>query len=270
MAPTPTPTPAPVPTPTTNTNTITTSPSSPTNIPNTRIGKVVFYESRIDPWTEHADTIGLNDNRVAALAADTAAARAEYQAMLAARQAAVAATQRFHTAVAAMHRGPGRGSDMLAEIRTFAQTTNDAGVYTRARLSPPAGRNALPPPGTPTGFHVNLLQNGAIELTWTCKNPPRIGGTMYEVWRGGGGSRQASGPMKLLGTVGHRRFVDNALTFNDLPGTNAPGTNASGTDAEVVYQVVAIRSTTRGNPARFLVRFGARPKTNNSGISLAA
>lgn len=52
-------------------------------IPNTRLGKIEFYEAHITPWTSNA-----------------------------------VATQAFHDKVCAMHSGPGAGSDMIETIKT--------------------------------------------------------------------------------------------------------------------------------------------------------
>lgn len=94
----------------------------------------------------------------------------------------------------------------------------------------PATPGTLPPPGTPFDFTVSLMQSGALELKWKCNNPEGTSGTIYEVRRAG----------TFVGATGVRTFVDETL-----PGTSP-----------VMYQVTAIRSTSRGNPAQFTVTFG--------------
>jgi hypothetical protein len=76
-------------------------------VPDTRVGKIEFYEAHISPWTTNAAGIGLTPASVTALGTLTATARDKYNDAEAARQAAKAATLAFHDAVRAMHSGPG-------------------------------------------------------------------------------------------------------------------------------------------------------------------
>lgn len=214
-------------------------------IPNTRLGKVEFYEAHITPWTTNAVGIGLTAAAVTALAEAVADARAAYDAHLAAQQAARAATQNFYEKVRLMHSAPGRGSDMLETIKTFARTTDDPNVYILAQIPPPRDPGALPPPGTPFGFTVGLLQNGSLELKWKCSNPPGTYGTIYEVRRQIGG-----GAFAFVGATGSRTFVDDTLPSGASPAT---------------YQVTGVRSTSRGKPAQFTVTFGV----GGAGLSIA-
>lgn len=92
------------------------------------------------------------------------------------------------------------------------------------------------PTGTPFEFIVGLLQNGALELRWKCSNPSGTQGTIYEVQR-----QIGSGGFACVGASGVRSFTDDTL-----PSGSAP----------VTYQVTAVRSTSRGNPAQFTVNFG--------------
>jgi hypothetical protein len=205
-------------------------------VPTTRLGKVEFYEAHIAPWTSNAAAIGLLPATVTALATATTAARAAFNAAEAARQAAKTATQNFYDKVRAMHSGPGAGQDMIDTIRLYAETKNDPNVYTLAQIPPPATPGTVPPPGTPYEFTVGLLQNGAVELKWKCNNPSGTQGTIYEVMR-----KSGSGPFAFVGGTGVRVFVDETI-----PAGSAP----------VTYQITAVRSTTRGNPAQFTVNFG--------------
>lgn len=217
-------------------------------LPDTRIGKIEFYESHLGPWAAAGGAIGLSIGALTAQAARVAAARAAFDAHIAAEAAARAATAAFTEAAAAMHGDPGAGADMIAAIRTHAQTTDEPGVYTLAQIPPPKTPAALPPPGTPTGFRVDLLADGALALSWTCPNPRGAEGTVYEVLRS-----IDSGPFAFAGVGGARSFTDRSVPA----GTGA-----------VTYQVTAVRSTARGNPARFTVRFGV--SAGGAGARLAA
>lgn len=204
--------------------------------PDTRIGKIEFYEAHLSPWAAAGGAIGLSIGSITAQAARVAAARAAYDAHIAAEAAARAATAAFTEAVRAMHADPGAGADMIAAIRTHAQATDDPEVYTLAQIPPPKTPATMPPPGTPTAFGVELLADGAVALSWKCKNPRGAEGTVYEVLRRVGG-----GAFAFVGLSGAKSFTDAAIPA----GTG-----------EVTYQVTAVRSTTRGSPARFTVRFG--------------
>jgi hypothetical protein len=207
-------------------------------VPDSRLGKIQFYEAHIGPWSTNATSIGLEDEATSALASLITAARSAYDAAEAARLAAKAATVNFYDKVRAMHSGPGAGADMIETIRNFARTTNNANVYVLAQIPPPATPGTTPPPGTPFDFRVELLQNGALVLKWKCNNPSGTMGTIYEVKRaiGAGGST-----LNFVGASGIKSFIDETLPTGGAP---------------VTYQITAVRSTSRGNPAQFLVNFG--------------
>ncbi len=208
-------------------------------VPDSRLGKIEFYEAHAlagGPWAANAAAIGLTPASVTALGTLTTAARTAFNAAEAARQSAKSATQAFYDAVRAMHSGPGAGQDMIDTIRNFAETKNMPNVYVLAQIPPPADPSTAPPPGTPFEFRVSLLQNGALELKWKCNNPSGTQGTIYEVKRSIGG-----GALNFVGATGVKSFTDDTL-----PSGSAP----------VTYQITAVRSTARGNPAQFTVNFG--------------
>ena len=209
-------------------------------VPTSRLGKVEFYESHVDVWSTAPTSIGLTAAQVTSLAALTADARKAYDEQLAAIQAAKAATQTFYESVRLMHNAPGKGADMIEAIKQYAQTTNNPLVYSIAQIPPPAIPGTTPPPGTPSNFTVGLLANGALELKWKCINPEGVSGTIYEVRRNG----------QFIGASGIKSFTDETL-----PGTSP-----------VVYQVTAVRSTSRGNPAQFTVTFG----TGGGGLAITS
>jgi hypothetical protein len=224
-------------------------PAMPT-VPDTRIGKIEFYESRMAPWAAAGGAIGLSIDSITAQTSRVAAARAAYDAHLAAEAAARAATAAFTEAVRAMHGDAGAGSDMIAIIRNHAQVTDDPEVYSLAQIPPPKTPGTLPPPGTPSSFRVDLLADGALTLSWKCPHPRGAEGTMYEVLRSVDG-----GDFAFLTTVGTRAFTDRSVPAGA---------------AEVVYEVTAVRSTTRGRPARRTVRFGVGAAASNADVGVAA
>jgi len=217
-------------------------------VPKSLSGKLEFYESHVPAWVEDPAAIGLTPEMVAGQAARTAAARAAYDAHLALLSASKAATQRYYAAVAAMHSGPGAGADMVEAIKNFAQREDDPGVYTRALIPPPAARGTAPPPGRPYDFRLRLQQDGALDLSWACDNPKGTTGTMYEVRRSvdGVGGVGVGGPMEFVAAVGVKRFTDATIPAGA---------------ATIVYQITALRSTRRGEPAQFIVNFGIAEAT---------
>ncbi len=225
--------------------------------PNSRIGKIQFYEARLTPWTDNAAAIGLDLPDVAALTAATTEARAAYDAHLAAQAAAKAATLSFYEKVATMHSAPGLGSDMIDTIKNFAKTTDDDNVYVLAQIPAPGTPGVVPPPGTPFDFRVSLLQDGSTELKWKCNNPVGGRGTVYEIMRS-----DAGGPMAFLNTAGAKTYIDTTLPVNSSP---------------VTYRITGVRSTLRGNPGQFTVQFGAgggvqvsNDNTSEGNLGLAA
>lgn len=221
-------------------------------VPATRTGKLRFYESHLGRWAGVAPAIGLRVDDVAAVSDLAVQARAAYNAMIRARQAAESATLAFHNAIGALHQGPAGftgtaedvgtlgGAALVAAIKAHAKATGDANIYALAGIDPPAGGSPIGPPGKPMRFDVELQAGGALVLTWRCDHPRGARGTVYEVARAIGG-----GPAVRLACIGEKRFVDGSL----------PGSAASAPGG-VTYQVTAVRSTKRGPMAAFTVQFG--------------
>jgi hypothetical protein len=75
-------------------------------VPDSRLGKIQFYEAHIGPWSTNAGEIGLDDESTSSLAALITAARSAYDAAEAARLAAKAATVNFYDKVRACTADP--------------------------------------------------------------------------------------------------------------------------------------------------------------------
>lgn len=215
-------------------------------VPDNRLGKIEFYEAHTGVWAANAAAIGLTPASVTALTTATTNARKAYNDHVAAQEAAKAATNAFYDKVRLMHSAPGAGADMIQTIKTYAQTTNNPNVYVLAQIPPPAQGGTTPPPGTPFDFTVNLLQDGSLELRWKCSNPSGTVGTIYEVKRAINGGAQ-----QFVGATGVKTFTDDTLPSGSSP---------------VTYQVTAVRSTSRGNPAQFIVNFGV----GGGGLTIAS
>jgi hypothetical protein len=164
--------------------------------------------------------------------ADAALAALDEQA--AARAAARAAEDRDEQCAASLGAMSEAGSDVIAAIKAKVASSG-SGIWTLADLPEPSTPSPIPAPGMPTDFVAELIQSGALKISWKCPNPTHSQGTVYEVARKVG----SAGALQILGTTGKKSFVDNTLTTAAL---------ASGS---VVYQITAVRSTLAGTPGRF-------------------
>lgn len=217
--------------------------SRTTIVPRTRGGRIEFYGAHVGVWAARAAAIGIDPARVAAIAAAVEAAKEAQAAHRLAQQAAMAATQRYANAVRDLHDAPGMGADTIETIKAFARSSDGpddpdgTSVYVLAQIPAPQKPSAAPPPGTPREFVTRLLPMGEVELRWKCDNPAGTQGTMYEVRRALGTTRD----FQFLGVSGTKRFVDATLP------------SGAGT---VQYLVTAFRSTARGNAGLFTLNLG--------------
>jgi hypothetical protein len=196
-----------------------------------------WAQAHIQPWTDHAEEIGLTDQ----LATEYAGLVLAYQAAAAdaeaARQAAEVATRDATAAFIAMRRSV---TANVATIRTFAQRqAKPDTVYSLAEITPRQDPSALPPPGQPTNLSVSLVSaTGALQLTWKCVNPLGAAGTSYIIRR----KLPTETTFSFIGVTGERRYVDNTFI--------------AGPDS-VQYNVQAQRADSAGPLSEaFIIRFG--------------
>jgi hypothetical protein len=207
-------------------------------IPTKKIERLEFFEQHVEPWTSNAAILGLSPTAMTALAAAVGNARTAWNSAQAARLASKAATNEFNDTLS----GAGKlVAEAIELIRNKAESTNDPSLYNIALIPPPATPSTIPPPGSPFDFKITLEQGGALGLKWKCNNPEGSVGTIYEVRRQAQGS--PADQWTFAGATGTREFLDTTL-----PSSMA----ASG----VNYQITAVRSTARGVPSIFNVRFG--------------
>lgn len=241
--------------------------------PETRRGKLAFYEAHLQAWADHAAAIGLSAEQVAGLESRIETARSALLASEVARDAARAATLTFHETADDL---AGFGSGLIGFIRGTAETASGGDdptgdqIYALAQIPPRRRPGPTPAPGRPYAPEVGLLATGALELTWQCDNPRGIGGTMYEIHRslaapGGGGPGGGTGggtggtvpgrAFEFLGIAGTRRYEDATLPA---------GTGSA------VYRITAVRSTRRGYPADFIVNLGVPGMAGAAGAGARA
>lgn len=207
-------------------------------VPSNRTARLAFYETHVTPWTDNATALGLTALQMNDLSVAVGNARQALTDALAAREASKAATENFYQMIAAAHK---LGSGAIELIRYRAESTNDPSLWVLAQLPAPTPPSAVPPPGSPFDFRITLEQGGALGLSWKCNNPEGSVGTIYEVRRQAQGS--GANDWSFVGASGVKNFLDTTLPSS----LAATGIN---------YQVVGVRSTARGVPSIFNVRFG--------------
>lgn len=191
---------------------------------------------RVPVWTAAGAAIGVEATQMANLSALHSSAdslKGEYDAMKAELDAK---GEEYRQAATAMR---STASALVVQIRGFARTTaNPAAVFTEAQLPQPADRTPAPPPGTPEGFKVELLQSGSLRFTFACDHPSGVNAVTYKVMR----QDAPQTPYVFLTNAKKRRFDDDTI---------------SGDSTVVTYLVTAQTTTKDGNPAYFTVRFGS-------------
>ncbi len=205
-------------------------------VPRNKLPQLIFFETHLPTWEDNAAALGLDPDRLAALAARVAAARAACLAQEAALERARAETLAVRLAMRAMRRD---GAVLIEQIRLRAATLGNR-AYVLGQVPAPADGGPLPPPGEPYAFTSDLKPSGALLLGWKCDNPPGARGTTYHLSRrtdtGAG-----LGDYTFIGIAGRKRFTDATLP----PGVR-----------QVTYRVQAIRSTSAGPAAVHQHRFG--------------
>jgi len=204
-------------------------------IPNKVQEQLAFFNMHAPLWVANATSIGLTTGQATIFASKAADAQASWEAQQSQISKARSATIEAQAMI-----GDARATcaALIAIIKGFAENSaNPATVYSMAEIPAPAAPSPVGPPGTPYEPRVELLQTGAIVISWKCTNPSNGGGTIYEVTRRLGGS----GPYTMIGGTGVRSFTDDSI----------PAGSGS-----VYYQVTGVRSTQRGNTATFTVQFG--------------
>lgn len=206
-------------------------------LPDTKLQQLEFCEAHNNVWTAQATNIGLTTTLMTNLVTLTTAARAQYNAMLAAHEAGKTATQSWYDAHNAMR---DKAGEYIKTIKAYAGTTNNPNVFNLAQIPPPKAPTTGTAPPTPTSVSATLLNSGAIQLDWKGNI---TNGVVFTIWRRFG----TEANMEQIGTVsGAKSFIDSTLPV----GTQT----ASG----VWYQVRAERiGLTSDFSEPIFVRFGA-------------
>lgn len=197
-----------------------------------------FGEAHDTVWTANAVAIGLTVIQAGAYTTKVASARAKYDAMIVAHNAAKTATQQWYDAAVDMR---DNASMLLGIIKGFADTQADPNaIYALAQIPPQSERTPAGPPTDCTNLTLELTNQGNVQLSWTGTLRQ---GQFFSVWR------KLAGETKFtqIGSVATKAFLDDQVP---------QGTQYA------QYQVRAQRGS--------LVSQGCEPATILFGVSLAA
>lgn len=198
---------------------------------------LLWCQTHIEPFRNHAQAVGLQEEQVTRFAERTqeyAAAQAEVERIKIALSIAV---RNADSAFGAMRR---EYSQAVADVRYFAGQQEDAqAVYNLSQVTPRSSGQPLPPPGRPTNLSVMLNETqGSLTLAWKCTHPRGSSSATYIVRRRLPGETAFT----FLGATGEKQLIDDTLPAD-----------ASG----VAYTVQAQRGSKVGDLSPiFIVNFG--------------
>jgi hypothetical protein len=224
-----------------------------TDIPDTVLGKIQFFEQHIPVWAADPAAIGLDAGAIVEITSRTGAARLSYNDAQAARSASRAATVNQTADIKHMM---AFGTAVVATIKAFADLSgDDQAVYAAAEITPDGNPSPLAPPAPATNLAADLLNTGALKLTW---KGTVAHGTFYAVWR----RLENETEYETLGSVSAKSFTDTSLPV----GT-----------PEATYYLVTHRDEMSSDATEpITVRFGSIEQSGNNestgsgGLSLAA
>lgn len=201
-------------------------------VPNTIEGKIEFFEQRLPLWQANPGLLGLDAGELAAMAALTTQARAQYEAALASRIAAKAATLEQNNAVANM---ANYGGKLVNTIRNEAEKTNNPNIYAQAGIDAPKPPTPAGAPEQPTNLVASLLPGGGLRIAW---DGSVAQSAYFSVYRRVG----SAGAFTLLDSVDEKFFDDFGI----------PAGSSS-----ITYYIDARRDEFRVSSGWFQVNFGA-------------
>ncbi|MFN0012073.1 MAG: hypothetical protein ACKVS8_10560 [Phycisphaerales bacterium] len=178
---------------------MTTYPTSP------RSDFLTWAHAHVAVFDTQEGAIGISSQQAAAFQAATAAAASAHAAQAAAFNAYKASIAAADAAFADLRRS---ASLTTKVIRTFAQTSGNPGVYSLARIPPPATASVAPPPAKPARLSITLANaSGALTLRWKAANPRGTNGTSYIIRR----KLPGEAAFTFVGVSGVKRFTDNTF-----------------------------------------------------------
>jgi hypothetical protein len=216
-------------------------------LPRTREDTVAWFAARLGDWAKAGSSIGIDSGQIMELTTRLAEAQTALDDAEAARIASKNATVEFHWRYDRLRK---YGADLIKVIKAFAETNEDARVYTAASIPLPGPPTPLGPPQTPVNLTATLNTAGAIKLEWEAS---RRGGTSFAVERSLTGSGR---PWTLIGVSETKSFTDGHVPTGL---------------AEIAYRVTAARSGGASVPtAPLVVLFGTETNEQAPALTVAA
>lgn len=164
----------------------------------TRYEWLEFGEAHDGVWTLNALAIGITAPQATEYASRVATSRTKYDAMIAAREAAKAATEAWYNASFAMK---DYGASLISLIRGKAENTGDANVYVLAQIPAPATPQPAGPPTDATAMTAELTNLGNVQLKW---NGTLFARQFFSVWRKLNGETDWT----QIGVIAAKAFLD--------------------------------------------------------------
>ena len=122
----------------------------------------------------------------------------------------------------------------VATICAFAKSSDDPQTVYSAASTP----GPTPAPGRPSNFRTELLEDGALRISFDCDNPSRVQGVTYKVER----QDEPQGPLAFVTNAKGREFTDAGIPAGS---------------AVIYYRVTAQTSTRDGDAGGVTIRYGA-------------
>ena len=207
-----------------------------TNMPSNDNAALVWLEGHIDQWVVSAATIGLTDGQTSDLAAKITDTRTAFTSVEQIRSDSKAQTVAYHSKAVGMR---DTASDMIADIKSFANTASDPNaVYTTAGITPADPPSPAPPPEQPVALTASLGGDGSVTISFAGRGAV---GTVWEISR------------KLAGETSFKH-----LGHADVATKSFTDTTVTAGVATAMYQIRGIRGSLTG-PASFplTVQFGS-------------
>ena len=201
-------------------------------VPETQQGAIDFFATRTPTWAANQASIGISAAQVVDIDSKVTAAQTKLAAAQAARVASQTATLELRDALKDMR---SFGGDLIKTIRTFAETTDDATVYTLSDIPPISPPTPAGPPDQPVELAASILLPFGIGLAWKGSVSQSA---YFAVWRRLPGEVSFT----MIETTKNKTFEDSTL----------PDATAS-----VEYYIAAIRDTYTVNSSTLSIQIGS-------------
>jgi hypothetical protein len=174
-------------------------------VPETQQDAIDFFATRVGDWAKGPAAIGLTSSQIDEINLRLGEAQTRLAEAHAARIAARTATLALNDAMRSLR---GFGGDLVKTIRTFAETTEDASVYTASGIPPVSEPTPAGEPAKPTRVRAVISGTGPIAITWAGR---RSGGVQFIVERRDTPVDAAPGPWRFVAVTPTNETLDNTV-----------------------------------------------------------